>query len=302
MWKKLLKYRHEAKEFFKMEVFCGRQTSFWYDHWCSLGQLHGLLGDRGFIDLGISSSCSVAEALSSHRRRSHRDDILNDIEEELEKLLCRGICTEQDRSLCRSIGGQFKAKFFSPEIWHQIREQGLVKQWHKAIWFSGATPKFTFISWLAAHDRLTTGDKMASWNRGISSVCVLCNISAESRDHLFFSCNFSSHIWDRLTRRLLLCRYTTNFPALLLLLSGQDFSGTKRFLLRYVFQATIHTLWRERNKRRHGDLPIPSDHIIKFIDRQTRNRLSTITKQGLHKYADGLRIWFAARDNLTPNH
>jgi len=84
MWKKLLKYRHEAKEFFKMEVFCGRQTSFWYDHWCSLGQLHGLLGDRGFIDLGISSSCSVAEALSSHRRRSHRDDILNDIEEELE--------------------------------------------------------------------------------------------------------------------------------------------------------------------------------------------------------------------------
>ncbi|KAL9299890.1 putative reverse transcriptase zinc-binding domain-containing protein [Arabidopsis thaliana] len=188
MWKKLLKYRHEAKEFFKMEVFCGRQTSFWYDHWCSLGQLHGLLGDRGFIDLGISSSCSVAEALSSHRRRSHRDDILNDIEEELEKLRCRGICTEQDRSLCRSIGGQFKAKFFSPEIWHQIREQGLVKQWHKAIWFSGATPKFTFISWLAAHDRLTTGDKMASWNRGISSVCVLCNISAESRDHLFFSC------------------------------------------------------------------------------------------------------------------
>jgi len=76
-----------------------------------LGQLHGLLGDRGFIDLGISSSVSVAEALSGHRRRSHCADILNDIKEELEKLRCRGICIGKDRPLCRSAGASLSLSY-----------------------------------------------------------------------------------------------------------------------------------------------------------------------------------------------
>ncbi|CAA7061627.1 unnamed protein product [Microthlaspi erraticum] len=64
------------------------------------------------------------------------------------------------------------------------------------------------------------------------------------------------------------------------------------FILRYAFQATVYWLWRERNGRRHGEAPTPPSRM-KQIDKQIRNRFSSIRTLGDRRYEHGLQTWFA---------
>ena len=70
--------------FLKMEVNNGRHTSFWYDSWSRLGCLKTYLRDGGSIDLGIIDNECVFDVLNHHRRRRHRVQSLNEIEDEIE--------------------------------------------------------------------------------------------------------------------------------------------------------------------------------------------------------------------------
>lgn len=295
MWKKLLKYRSQAKDFHLMEVRSGLQTSFWYDKWCSLGCLYEILGERGFIDLGIPSNATVASVLESHRGRRHRQGILNKIELEIEQIRERGQCLEKDIALWRRSDNKYKPRFTTSETWLQIRQAGQKINWYKDIWFSNSVPKYSFMLWLAAKYRLTTGDRMLSWNRGVNASCSFCQTPTETLEHLFFACTYSSRIWAALTRKLLHSHYSNRFSQLLSLLSSSTIKGTTGFIMRLVFQATIHTIWLERNRRRHEDPASSSDHLIKFLDRLVRNKLSSIRLHDPHKMVDGLQIWFDSR-------
>lgn len=86
MWRKLLKLRNQAKHFHRVEIKNGRGMSFWYDHWSTFGRLNDMLGERGYIDLGISKSATVADVIQNYRRRRHRVVILNKIEEEITEI------------------------------------------------------------------------------------------------------------------------------------------------------------------------------------------------------------------------
>ncbi|KAL1196106.1 hypothetical protein V5N11_014071 [Cardamine amara subsp. amara] len=123
MWKRLLKYRQLAKDFFCIEVGNGTKTSFWYANWCSLGRIHELLGDGGFINLGIKSDATVADAIRHHRRRNHRAKILNSIESELDKYRDRG-CMVADVAKWRKADATFKPFFSSSETWHRLGAKG----------------------------------------------------------------------------------------------------------------------------------------------------------------------------------
>lgn len=61
------------------------KTSFWYDEWSHVGQMIDLTGTRGFIDMGIHARASVGLVLSSHRRRRHKVELLNKIENIIEE-------------------------------------------------------------------------------------------------------------------------------------------------------------------------------------------------------------------------
>ncbi|PWA76368.1 hypothetical protein CTI12_AA235350 [Artemisia annua] len=67
------------------------------------------------------------------------------------------------------------------------------------------------------------------------------------------------------------------------------------FIVRYAFQATIHSLWIERNRRRNGEKPITNTILVRMIDVMVRNRLSTMRRNGVKKFEDGIRICFDAR-------
>ena len=49
MWRKLLKLREVAKQFYKKEIGNDRHTSYWYDNWSEQGVLIELWSERGII-------------------------------------------------------------------------------------------------------------------------------------------------------------------------------------------------------------------------------------------------------------
>lgn len=277
IWKKIIKYREVAKKFCNVEVGNGELASFWFDSWSTLGRLVEVAGERGVIDMGISRNMSVADAWRTHRRRRHRNAGLNSIEEVLYSQW-QNRKEQSDKMLWRGKNDRFTGKFSTKFTWHHIRTIFPTVAWHKGIWFTHATPKYSFCVWLAAHNRLATGDRMMKWNRGVTGVCSLCKSCTESRDHLFFSCSFTSEIWAALARGLFKRQYTTNWHQLLSLVSDHRSDKVESFLMRYTLQVTVYAIWRERNGRRHDEAPTSAATLIQRIDKQVRNRITTIRR------------------------
>ncbi|KAL1200909.1 hypothetical protein V5N11_016537 [Cardamine amara subsp. amara] len=207
--------------------------------------------------MGISYHSSVAEALVTHRRRRHRTEILNRIEDEIYSLRLQAPQTGHDRPFWKRKNGSFKCKFSSQDTWYLTRQANPVCDWFKGVWFPNSTPKFSFITWIAIHNRLATGDRLLRWNIGANGSCIFCGEGVETRDHLFFSCPYSSQIWSALSRGLLGHRFTSRWEFLVPILTDSSIPRLQLFVLRYVFQITIHSVWKEQNGRHHGETPTP---------------------------------------------
>lgn len=166
-----------------MEVKNGKNSSFWYDAWSDMGRLLDLTGIRGCIDMGISLSANVEKA-ASRRPRRYQSDLYTLIEEALQKQRSN-MTIEEDISVWKYKMDGFKPKFSTSNTWSLLRSPAPTVTWHSSIWFAHATLKYAFMASLAVLNRLTTGDRMLSWNRGIDATCILCTQQLETRDHLF---------------------------------------------------------------------------------------------------------------------
>jgi len=57
----------------------------------------------------------------------------------------------------------------------------------------------------------------------------------------------------------------------------------------------VHTIWRERNGRKHDNPPNPANRLIKWIDAHIRNQLSAIRFEEDRRYDKRLQLWFSTR-------
>ena len=293
MWRKLLKYRDIAKDFHKKKVGNGNQSSFWFDSWSPLGCLIDLTGVRGCINLEVRLHATVSTALHARRRRNHRIEVYNNIESAIEEQ--RNKMTEEaDYSVWKNSLGTYKPVFHTRNTWKLLRQVGTIVDWYRGVWFTHHTPKYAFFTWLAILNRLTTGDRMLTWNTSVNPSCVFCN-QLETRNHLFFSCPYTSAVWTQLMNGLLGSRFTIIWEDIMALTIDNSQDMITTFLTRYGFQVSLHSLWRERNDRRHQASPTSISTLVTMLDRHIRNRCSSIIKLGDQKYAASLSVWFATR-------
>lgn len=202
--------RSIARQFIQVEVRNGRHTSFWYEAWSQIGCLKEVVGDRGIIALGIANDATMADFISNHRRQRHIQSILNDIEDEIDKLRAGGLEDTNDVQLWKWGEGKFVSKFSSKKTWQQLRSGHQTCTWSKGIWFPQSTPKLSFMLWIAMRNRLQTGDKMQAWNVSVNTYCVLCRRVQKTCQHLFFQCPYSSEVWESLVKGLLKDDFTTD--------------------------------------------------------------------------------------------
>ena len=176
-----------------------------------------------------------------------------------------------------------------------IREDYTQNNWARGIWFSQATPKFAFMAWLAMLNRLTTMDRVARWSQGVDVTCVLCKNAEESRNHLFFECTYSSQLWEHLMKGILRDAYTKDWSEVVVILARSDSDKKRSFCTRYAFQAIVHTIWKERNKIRHREKPLPMEVVKKLIDKGVRNKLGLMRLKGGKRMENALQYWFSTR-------
>ncbi|XP_013595024.1 PREDICTED: uncharacterized protein LOC106303250 [Brassica oleracea var. oleracea] len=240
--------------------------------------------------MGIKREATVAQAIMrDKRRRSYRSLVLREIEAEMEAVRRKLRVEDEDVNMWRD-GSGYKQKFSMHDTWMLLHSQKERCSWSRSIWFSKATPKYAFVSWLAARNRLSTMDRIVQWEPGADTACMLCKRDLESRNHLFFECSFSSQLWEQLTKGILCGNYTNVWSSILETISDEGMERKKRFCLCYALQISLHTLWRERNRIKHEEKPIPIEAIIKMVDKSIRNKLSIMRSKGVKRVGKWLAV------------
>jgi len=230
--------------------------------------------------------------MSMNRRKKHRQDLLNTVENAIKSQKPAQQNDETDIGLWKGRNDHHRNVFNSKETWMQIRNTRPLMEDYKGIWFPYLTPKYSFITWLVAKNRVTTGARMLKWNRQADSSCIFCQDPMETWEHLFFLCPFSFQVWRELAKGILTTDFTASWRDILKLIQGNDLGKTKCLILRYIFQNAIHSIWRERNNRKHSEDHSTIMRLVKMIDKNIRSRLSTIQSGGDSKYAGGIQFWF----------
>jgi hypothetical protein len=69
-------------------------------------------------------------------------------------------------------------------------------------WKTWAPNKCRFFSWLVAHNRCWTADRLARRNLPYPSQCPLCDQAEETINHLLTTCVFAWQFWSLLLQRV----------------------------------------------------------------------------------------------------
>ena len=64
------------------------------------------------------------------------------------------------------------------------------------MWNISIPPSKSFIVWRIIHKKMSTDDNLARRGCYLPFMCNLCNKEAETADHLFLSCKFTSFLWN----------------------------------------------------------------------------------------------------------
>lgn len=154
-------------------------------------------------------------------------------------------------------------------IWKSLRSPGPVPPWISIIWNRYSVQKFSVNAWLIFRQRLPTTDRLLRFGCAVDTKCLLCNIAAESHEHLFCNCSFTRSILDDWDIKL----YNT-WPDFLAgdVIRGNP-SSIKRQVTYLFLNAALHAIWAERNNRRHAGQGISKEFILQGIKLRVRNKL-----------------------------
>lgn len=114
------------------------------------------------------------------------------------------------------------------------------------------------ISWIAIHNRLYTGDRLVLFGTIPISCCSFCS-GAESHDHLFFNCPFTSKVWAQTLAHINVSWSSRSWNDWINLLSTIRGKTLKNLIIKLAFTTSIYQIWLERNARKfqNTSCPIP---------------------------------------------
>lgn len=275
IWNSLLKLRPLAETFIRCNVGNGRNTSFWYDFWTSLGPIIKSLGTNGPRDLRLPLNCSVAATANGEgwSLPAPRSDAalslhihLTIVQHPHSSLAEDYYSWEMDDSNSRF--------YSSAKTWGAIRPRNVTQDWVNSVWFKGNVLKHAFNMWVAHLDRLPTRQRLSSWGMNIPTYCCLCSASEESRDYIFVTCVFAAEIWSLVLSRIDQRHGAFCTWAELLSWTRLNSKAASTILRKIVSQAYIFHVWKQRNNILHNQHSITPQSIFKCIDRDIKRTSS----------------------------
>ena len=91
-------------------------------------------------------------------------------------------------------------------------------------------------------------------------------------------------------------QFTVVWNELIAIVSKSWLTLIKTFILKYTLQATMHTVWWERNARRHGEKPRDINSLTKLMEKSLRLKFLSLKERGDY-FEERLITWFGAHPN-----
>ncbi|CAN1300978.1 hypothetical protein LINPERPRIM_LOCUS24764 [Linum perenne] len=141
--------------------------------------------------------------------------------------------------------------------------------WCDLLWKRPIIPRNSFLTWLVIINRIATRDKLFQWGCITDTSCVFCESGIDSREHLFFSCPYSSAVAEQVWKASPFARlgdwecWLNRAVAVFSGDSGYAMAG------HLICNAVISNIWRERCRRVFGVI----EHDEAWIARQTIQKL-----------------------------
>ncbi|CAN1252348.1 Putative ribonuclease H protein At1g65750 [Linum perenne] len=125
----------------------------------------------------------------------------------------------------------------------------------EVIWSKVVPTKIQGFCWMVWHGKIASIDNLQKRGMTMVNRCVLCEKDAESVDHIFTSCEFSSLVWDRVSSKLSLFGPRHNnvkgmFSAWKGMNCIQSFPEASKALM----HSLVWFIWLERNDRVFNDV------------------------------------------------
>ncbi|GJW77335.1 RNA-directed DNA polymerase, eukaryota, reverse transcriptase zinc-binding domain protein [Tanacetum coccineum] len=172
--------------------------------------------------------------------------------------------------------GNKAMKYNTKAAWLTLRDNWPKVEWCNVVWFSQCSPKQAIILWMAIQRKLMTQDRMI-WVQEGKLKCSLCNVCADSHDHLFFGCNYSKKVWGKIKVKGKMGIDSDNLNSLVLQLYI-NLHKNKILLIvnKLILSSTMYHIWMERNKRNFQNLLRYDEELYEAIVGNITNMLKCL--------------------------
>ncbi|XP_019240555.1 PREDICTED: uncharacterized protein LOC109220547 [Nicotiana attenuata] len=140
-------------------------------------------------------------------------------------------------------------------------------EWKTMVFQNAARPKAKFIMWLMIQERLMTCDRLISWKVNVEPECVMCKKEKETRDHLFWHCDYATQVWNRMCRWLGRQKLGNGNWQRFLQWSINQAKGKSAYamIFRMMYAEVVYHIWLERNRRIFEEKSRNEEQISKDI-------------------------------------
>lgn len=134
-------------------------------------------------------------------------------------------------------------------VYNSFHSPILEVPWHVLVWSNYHPPRCSFVAWLACRNRLPTKERVSQYAPLVDVHCVLCGLSVETQDHLFFECPFASQVVKSVVQRMCVDWHASLLRQWIKVFAGARHKQSMVLQLRgAALCSCIYQIWEVRNR------------------------------------------------------
>ncbi|XP_020259485.1 uncharacterized protein LOC109835933 [Asparagus officinalis] len=258
-WKHISSLKNQALKCIMKSIGNGETTSLWFDPWLQEGRIIELLHY-----LTPQHTDTTTWTVSRIIQNSQWNIILPCLNPLISSITNISVSGQKDQWIWLHTGD---GDFSFSSAWNQVRTSYDKFELYNVVWFPNSNPRMSCCMLRSLCNRLATRDRLFKFGITSIEVCALCNSYKETRDHLFFQCQYSAYIWKLCKLKLQMKITDVKDLKTEALEIQQKFKKKDNtyILARLALNATVWHIWQERNKRIFHDQKLHKIMVFRRI-------------------------------------
>ena len=184
------------------------------------------------------------------------------------------------------------------EVYKDLMGTQAKVEWANTTWNRATTPRSRFIMWLAYQDRLKTKQKLLNMGMIEDNICPICCTQTETKDHFFFSYEFSRQYIDMLRQWL---KVMWNVRSLKDLYRKCCMPRSKVKVIEAILGNLVYAIWRARNEVVWLKQVITVRRVFVTVKQESKLRLSHLSwSRPIHNWVKELWSFCAGCPYFQP--